>query len=410
MSDVFFTIVIPTKNRADTLRYSLQSALSQSYDNYRIIVSDNCSEDNTQELVASFNDARITYVNPGRRLSMSSHWEFALSFVDEGMVTILGDDDALLPSALSRVNYLIGLTGASAVRSVLGLYYWPGFLGTGSESQLTTLVSSGFQIRDSCIYLQRVLDGRLGYGELPMLYTGGFVHTSVVNRVRKSNKILFASVNPDIYSAIANSLCLDSYVYSFEPFALGGHSIHSNGAAHLRGLQDSKSRELRKQFALENDRSLHPALCRQSFEELPRSMQLYVCEAYLQSSHLHQLKHIRFSLKSQAKIIASLPTQDLLLTKQFLRDFAAANKFTLENAPPSFFNFWYFLIVLDKFIKAIFNMPFKIFLQGQPAQPVSNVYQAATIAGFLLLRKPSRLTCIFSSFKKMITAHKVFSW
>ena len=243
-----------------------------------------------------------------------------------------------------------------------------------------------------------------------MLYTGGFVDISVINQVRTSGKSLFPSVNPDIYSAIANSLCLDSYVYSYEPFALGGHSVHSTGAAHLRGSQDSYSRDLRKQWNIENDRPLHPALCRQTVDDLPRSMQLYVCESYLQASPLHPLKSIRFSLQSQAKIVASLPTDDRLLTKEFLRDFAAANDFPFESAPSSFFDAWYLCLAFKTAVKAILKMPFKAFLKGTPVLPVSNVYEAAVISGYLLLRKPSKIKCVFDSINKFISAKKVFIW
>ena len=39
---------------------------------------------------------------------MSHNWEFALGFVPDGWVTIIGDDDALLPGALKRVSGIAG--------------------------------------------------------------------------------------------------------------------------------------------------------------------------------------------------------------------------------------------------------------------------------------------------------------
>jgi len=56
------TIGIPTYNRANSfLKYSLESALGQTYSNVEIIVSDNCSTDNTKEFVHNYNDNRIKY-------------------------------------------------------------------------------------------------------------------------------------------------------------------------------------------------------------------------------------------------------------------------------------------------------------------------------------------------------------
>jgi glycosyltransferase involved in cell wall biosynthesis len=52
------TVCICTYNRAEMLRESIQSVLNQSYRDMKIVVLDNCSTDNTKELVLSFNDER----------------------------------------------------------------------------------------------------------------------------------------------------------------------------------------------------------------------------------------------------------------------------------------------------------------------------------------------------------------
>ncbi len=56
------TIAIPTYNRADGyLKQALQSAVNQTYKNIEIVVSDNCSPDNTEAVVRSYTDPRIRY-------------------------------------------------------------------------------------------------------------------------------------------------------------------------------------------------------------------------------------------------------------------------------------------------------------------------------------------------------------
>ena len=74
------SIIIPTRERCDTLKYTLKTCLIQDDGNLDIIVSDNFSQDATKGVVQSFSDKRIQYINPGKRLSMSHHWEFALWF------------------------------------------------------------------------------------------------------------------------------------------------------------------------------------------------------------------------------------------------------------------------------------------------------------------------------------------
>jgi glycosyltransferase involved in cell wall biosynthesis len=56
------SVVIPTYNHAQYLRRALQSVIDQKYTNWEAIVIDNHSKDSTDEVMASFDDPRITYL------------------------------------------------------------------------------------------------------------------------------------------------------------------------------------------------------------------------------------------------------------------------------------------------------------------------------------------------------------
>ena len=72
----FFSIVMPTRNRASLLKSSLKTAVDQSFDDYEVVVCDNNSKDDTREVVEAFmsESSRIRYVNPERDLSMCENW------------------------------------------------------------------------------------------------------------------------------------------------------------------------------------------------------------------------------------------------------------------------------------------------------------------------------------------------
>jgi glycosyltransferase involved in cell wall biosynthesis len=56
------TIIIPTFNRRDKLRDCIESILRQTYRNCEIIISDDCSSDNTRDVVKGYKDPRIILI------------------------------------------------------------------------------------------------------------------------------------------------------------------------------------------------------------------------------------------------------------------------------------------------------------------------------------------------------------
>ncbi|MCA9109881.1 MAG: glycosyltransferase family 2 protein, partial [Planctomycetaceae bacterium] len=74
-----FSIVMPTRNRACLFRSALQSALAQTCGDFEVVISNNQSSDNTNEVARTFDDPRVRYFETDQTLPMSRNWEFALS-------------------------------------------------------------------------------------------------------------------------------------------------------------------------------------------------------------------------------------------------------------------------------------------------------------------------------------------
>src|SRR5687767_5658396 len=68
------TIFIPTYNRAHWLGQSIESALAQTYPDFELIVSDNASTDETRDVVAAFDDPRLTYVRLDEHIGLNDHF------------------------------------------------------------------------------------------------------------------------------------------------------------------------------------------------------------------------------------------------------------------------------------------------------------------------------------------------
>ena len=53
------SVIIPTYNRANLIERSVRSVLDQTYDNLEVIVVNDCSTDDTQEMIGRINDQRL---------------------------------------------------------------------------------------------------------------------------------------------------------------------------------------------------------------------------------------------------------------------------------------------------------------------------------------------------------------
>ena len=51
MNAPLFSIVIPTYNRSELVQGAVRSVLGQTFDDFEVVVSDNCSQDDTREVI-----------------------------------------------------------------------------------------------------------------------------------------------------------------------------------------------------------------------------------------------------------------------------------------------------------------------------------------------------------------------
>ena len=78
------------------LMSAIASALGQSYSNIEVIVSDNASDDGTQEAVAAIGDSRIRYQRNHRNVGPSANFIKSIESASGTYCSWLQDDDLLL--------------------------------------------------------------------------------------------------------------------------------------------------------------------------------------------------------------------------------------------------------------------------------------------------------------------------
>lgn len=104
--------MIPTYNQADMLARAIQSALDQDYENIEIIISDDCSTDDTQLVVKKYlYDEKIKYYRHDKNIGRVANYRYTLKYLATGdwVVNLDGDDfyidNSFISYAISRIKF-----------------------------------------------------------------------------------------------------------------------------------------------------------------------------------------------------------------------------------------------------------------------------------------------------------------
>src|SRR3989344_8886024 len=121
-----FTVGIPTYNRAKFLALTIESVLKQDFTDYEIIISDNNSTDNTQELVKEFlkKTNKIRYYRLTKSVPAQRNVINCFNHARGKYFFNLFDDDLILrPDTLSYISTLIAKYHPGLIKIGAIFYY-----------------------------------------------------------------------------------------------------------------------------------------------------------------------------------------------------------------------------------------------------------------------------------------------
>ncbi|TAJ22641.1 MAG: glycosyltransferase family 2 protein, partial [Nitrospirae bacterium] len=101
------TVAIPTYNRATLLKQCLETILRQTFRDFEVIVSDNCSPDATPEAVRAFNDPRIRYYRNESNLGVFPNMNRCIDRARGQYIAIVHDDDLFAPQFIEQEARLL---------------------------------------------------------------------------------------------------------------------------------------------------------------------------------------------------------------------------------------------------------------------------------------------------------------
>jgi hypothetical protein len=231
------SIVIPTKNRYETLLPTLDALLDNIIgESYEIVVQDNSDDTSPWSIYfARRPDPRLQYAhNPGT-ISIVENTEEALSRARGDYLTFIGDDDFVAPNILNFVRSYCE-RNIDAVVYPPAYYWWPSvqFVTPTRFHQpgafwYPQITSPNEQQIDTKAELQRVTaQGAVALFDLPRVYHG-VVRRKVLQKIKERSGKYVNGASPDMALAVATAFQLQTHLKVNTPLTVYGASKNSGG-------------------------------------------------------------------------------------------------------------------------------------------------------------------------------------
>ena len=271
-----FTVFIAQKDRADYLIQTLKTCMIQEYPNFEIIVSDDCSVDNSVEVVRELmkKDQRIKLFAHEHHLGMRDNFEFALNQVRPGYVMALGGDDGLVPGCIWRMFEIFKSTNRELLTWTPAGFTYPESEGGKNIFYVKKKKNTGVKFIKSETFLNKIAQSFLYQIEdCPMFYMKGVASTVLVDRVKSRTKdhSFYHCPTPDGFSGIVLAGEVEDYAFTNEPLSIVGTTIKSQGNNYFR--TDPIARKESIQFFNDNiRRTMHAELASQHYSPVETLM------------------------------------------------------------------------------------------------------------------------------------------
>lgn len=249
------SIVIPTRERVQYLRHSIQTALEIDDPDIEIVISDNASTDGTQDVVQSFDDPRLIYVNTGARLSMRQNFEYAFHATTSEYLIYFGDDDGILPGQFRFLRQLLEAHRPDGLSWIRATYGWPvegfGKKTGGIRFYRHNCFGSHGPFHGADNFPNLMAANLSGMRPLPDIYHGCMSRAYMI-RTAMDETTIFDSAIPDVNLTYRAILKDGNFFAVDHPFSISGYGPASTGGAHVAAQKKQSGTGSSQTFAKEN--------------------------------------------------------------------------------------------------------------------------------------------------------------
>ena len=191
LDNIPITVLLATYNCGGFIQTSVNSILKQSYKNFELLIIDDGSEDNTEEIIRSFNNEKIRYIRL-KHIGFSAALNYGLKEAKFDWVARMDADDIAVPDRLEKEVKLISKSNKDIIFSDSVFFknkkiQFLNKINTEKENLKRKIELRGHICHPSVLYNRNFILGNGGYNEnldhsedwelwIRLLNKGNFVH------------------------------------------------------------------------------------------------------------------------------------------------------------------------------------------------------------------------------------------
>ena len=228
--NLFYSILLPTKNRSQLVDVAIRSILQQDFTDLEIIICDNDDTDATGQVVGKYEDSRVKYIRTGG-LSMIENWTQALGHASGEYVTVLEDKMLMYPNSLSKIKSRIE-------QSPSGVVVWQtDILEDGTQPQLLKQVAGSGETIVESDHVFGLLSENISeyWTALPRGLSSIVPRSLILEIENRTGKPFYEPVSLDLVSALKVLNSIDSYLGVKEAYSLFFSRNASTGRMFKKG-------------------------------------------------------------------------------------------------------------------------------------------------------------------------------
>ncbi|WP_445495610.1 glycosyltransferase family 2 protein [Photorhabdus sp. SF281] len=105
---VIVSIIMPSYNSSNFIEQSINSVLQQTFSDWELLIIDDCSKDNSIEIIERFKDDRIKLLPLSKNIGAGEARNVGLRLAKGKYIAFIDSDDLWLPKKLeTQINYII---------------------------------------------------------------------------------------------------------------------------------------------------------------------------------------------------------------------------------------------------------------------------------------------------------------